>query len=153
MKANEFFFTSRGLFCHLHYKGAVSHSILVIWEWQIFRRTPVQWQKEREIEVWWDLLLSALYLKVSLSREGRRNIANFQVNVKELNFCLCNLWMNGEKYSMYFSFVPVLKLPILYVLLLGHLSFLWLGFLWNLTEQRKEFYDGIIWIPYLLMTC
>ena len=46
--------------------------------------------EEREIEVWWDLVLSALHLKASLSRERRRNIANLQVNIKELIFSLCN---------------------------------------------------------------
>lgn len=62
-------------------------------------RTLIAWQKE-EIDVWWELVLSALHLKASLSGEGRRNTANLQVNAKELNFSLYN-FVNGEILSMF----------------------------------------------------
>lgn len=81
-------------------------------------RTLIAWQKE-EIDVWWDLVLSALHLKASLSGEGRRNTANLQVNAKELNFSLYN-FVNGEILSVF----PLLWFyNFLCVPLLGHFPF------------------------------
>lgn len=95
-----------GYSSHLHYKGA---SLSSVWERQEFGRTLQQRQKE-QIWVSWGFVLPALHLKVSLSREGRRNTADLQVNVTGLKSSLCN-FVNGEEYSLYVSFLLVLKLP------------------------------------------
>lgn len=86
---------------------------------------------------WWALLSSALRLNVSLSREGRRNIANLQVKVKDWIFLFeIHEWIGKNIVYMF----PLFQFwNFLYVLLLGHFSFLRLGFLSNLTEQRKHF--------------
>lgn len=124
---------------HLHHKGAFSLASVVIWEGQIFGRTPVQWQKE-EIDIWWDLVLSALHLKLSLSREGRRNTANLQVNAKGPYFSLSS-FVSGQNYSLYVSFVLVLKLPMCSSFRAVPICLTWLSMEFDRT--KKTFYDEI----------
>lgn len=95
----------------------------------------------KEIKVWWVLLLSALNLKVSLSREERRNIANMQVKLKKLN---CSHYSFMNEYRRIFSVFPLFQFKTCYNICFRPFPHSLTWFSMEFGGTKKAFYDEVI---------
>lgn len=96
-------------------RSMLSHCLFVIWEWQMFRITSVQWQKEKSMGP----LLPALDLKISLLK------ANFcRSTLSDWGFAIWTSWQ--RRMCSVFPWLLLLRGPIWYIFV--HFPFLCLIF-------------------------